>query len=166
MAGSSTGIRAGGVGEHRRAWPLSILALPRARQIRVRAECSAVVGGVILVARFAAGAVLNYAFGLGLAWLLVPARFGMVSAVQNVLLLAAGLLNAGLPWALAIRVAKTHGDHQAAKPEFRTALIANLGLGLVLGAAFMATQLPARGWFPPAPRSSTCWWPRRWPCWP
>ncbi len=120
---------------------MSILALPRARPIRVRAECSAVVGGVILVARFAAGAVLNYAFGLGLAWLLVPARFGMVSAVQNVLLLAAGLLNAGLPWALAIRVAKTHGDHQAAKPEFRTALIANLGLGLVLGAAFMATQL-------------------------
>jgi hypothetical protein len=99
------------------------------------------VGGVILVARFAAGAVLNYAFGLGLAWLLVPARFGVVSAVQNVLLLAAGLLNAGLPWALAIRVAKAHTDHEAAKPEFRTALIANLGLGLVLGAAFLATQL-------------------------
>ncbi len=145
---------------------MSTLAPPRARPSRVRAECSAATGGVILVARFAAGATLNYAFGLGLAWLLVPARFGVVSAVQNVLLLAAGLLNAGLPWALAIRVAKTHGDHQAAKPEFRTALIANLGLGLVLGAAFMATQLPARGWFPPAPRSSTCWWPRRWPCWP
>jgi hypothetical protein len=120
---------------------LSALAPPRTRQSRVRAECSAAAGGAILVARFAAGAVLNYAFGLGLAWLLVPARFGVVSAAQNVLLLAAGLLNAGLPWALAIRVAKTHGDHQAAKPEFRTALIANLGLGIVLGAAFMATQL-------------------------
>jgi hypothetical protein len=96
---------------------------------------------VILVARFAAGAVLNYAFGLGLAWLLLPSGFGVVSAVQNVLLLAAGLLNAGLPWALAIRVAKAHGDPQAAKPEFRTALIANLGLGLLLAAAFMATQL-------------------------
>ena len=96
---------------------------------------------MILVARFAAGALLNYAFGLGLAWLLVPERFGVVSAVQNVLLLAAGLLNAGLPWALAIRVAKAHGDHEAAKPEFRTALIANLGLGMVLAAAFLATQL-------------------------
>jgi O-antigen/teichoic acid export membrane protein len=96
---------------------------------------------VILVTRFAAGALLNYAFGIGLAWLLVPARFGIVSAAQNVLLLASGLLSAGLPWALAIRVAKTHGDPQAAKPEFRTALIANLGLGLVLGAAFMATQV-------------------------
>jgi hypothetical protein len=96
---------------------------------------------VILVSRFAAGAVMNYAFGVGLAWLLVPARFGIVSAVQNVLLLAAGLLSAGLPWALAIRVAQVHGDHQAAKPEFRTALIANSTLGLGLGAAFMATQL-------------------------
>jgi hypothetical protein len=96
---------------------------------------------VILVARFAAGAVLNYAFGIGLAWLLLPARFGIVSAVQNVLLLAAGLLTAGLPWALAIRIAKTDGDHQAARPEFRTALIANLGFGLVLSTAFMVMQL-------------------------
>ncbi len=120
---------------------MSSLAAQRARPSRVRAECSAAAGGVILVARFAAGAVLNYAFGIGLAWLLVPARFGIVSAVQNVLLLAAGLLNAGLPWALAIRIAKAHGDPQAAKPEFRTALIANLGLGLVLAAAFMSTQL-------------------------
>jgi hypothetical protein len=120
---------------------LSTLTPQRVRPSGVRAECSAAAGGVILVARFAAGAVLNYAFGLGLAWLLLPARFGVVSAVQNVLLLAAGLLNAGLPWALAIRIAKTHGDQQAAKPEFRTALIANLGLGLVLAAAFMATQL-------------------------
>ena len=96
---------------------------------------------MILVARFAAGALLNYVFGLGLAWLLVPAGFGVVSAIQNVLLLAAGLLNAGLPWALAIRVAKAHGDHEAAKPGFRTALLANLGLGFLLGAAFMAAQL-------------------------
>ena len=120
---------------------MSTLAAHRARPSRVRTECSAAAGGVILVARFAAGSVLNYAFGIGLAWLLVPARFGIVSAVQNVLLLAAGLLTAGLPWALAIRIAKAHGDRQAAKPEFRTALIANLGLGLVLAAVFMATQL-------------------------
>jgi O-antigen/teichoic acid export membrane protein len=96
---------------------------------------------VILVARFAAAAVLNYAFGLGLAWVLVPAEFGVVSAVQNVLLLAAGLLTAGLPWALAIRVASVGGDGRSAEPEFRTALIANLGLGLLLGAVLLAAQL-------------------------
>jgi O-antigen/teichoic acid export membrane protein len=121
---------------------LTIIAPGRARQTRPRAEYSATAGGgVILVARISAGAVLNYAFGLGLAWLLVPASFGLVSAVQNVLLLAAGLLNAGLPRALASRVTKAHRDREAAKPEFRTALIANLGLGLGLGAAFLAAQL-------------------------
>jgi O-antigen/teichoic acid export membrane protein len=120
---------------------LRTAAPARERESRVVAEGSAAAGGAILVARFAAGAALNYAFGIGLAWLLVPARFGVISAVQNMLLLAAGLLNAGLPWALGIRVAQTHGDPQAAKPEFRTALIANLGFGLILGAAFMATQL-------------------------
>jgi len=120
---------------------LTAIAPGRARRSRVRTEYSAAAGGAILVARFAAGAVLNYAFGLGLAWLLVPSGFGVVSAVQNLLLLAAGVLNAGLPWALALRVAKAHGDHEEVKPEFRTALAANLGFGLVLGAAFMATQL-------------------------
>jgi O-antigen/teichoic acid export membrane protein len=107
----------------------------------MRAEYSAAAGGVILVARFAAGAVLNYAFGIALAWLLVPSQFGTVSAVQNVLLLAAGMLTAGPPWALAIRVAQTHGDPEAAKPEFRTALIANIALGIVLGTAFLVAQL-------------------------
>ena len=113
----------------------------RARESQVRAERSAAAGGVILVARFAAAAVLNYVFGIALAWLLVPAEFGTVSAAQNVLLLAAGLLTAGLPWALAMRVAETHGDREAAKPEFRTALITNAGFGLLLGAAFLAAQL-------------------------
>ena len=112
-----------------------------ARLPPVARERSAAAGGMILVALFAASAVLNYAFGLALAWLLVPAEFGIVSAVQNVLVLAAGLLIAGLPWALARRVAETHGDPEAAKPEFRTALIANFGFGLLLGAAFVAAQL-------------------------
>jgi O-antigen/teichoic acid export membrane protein len=106
----------------------------------VARERSAAAGGVILVARFAAAAVLNYAFGLALAWLLVPSEFGTVSAVQNVLVLAAGVLAAGLPWALAKRIAETHGNPEAAKPEFRTALITNFGIGLVLGAAFLTAQ--------------------------
>jgi O-antigen/teichoic acid export membrane protein len=107
----------------------------------VRAERTAAAGSVILVSRFAATAVLNYVVGLALAWLLTPAAFGLVSAVQNVLLLAAGLLTAGLPWALALRVAQTHGVPAAARPEFRTALVVNFGFGVTLGAAFLGTQL-------------------------
>jgi O-antigen/teichoic acid export membrane protein len=96
---------------------------------------------MILVTLFAATAVVNYAFGVALAWLLVPSKFGTVSAVQNVLLLATGLLTAGLPLALARRVAETDGNPEVAKPEFRTALITNFGVGLLLGVAFMAVQL-------------------------
>jgi O-antigen/teichoic acid export membrane protein len=107
----------------------------------VRAERTATAGSVILVSRFAATAVLNYVVGLALAWLLTPAAFGLVSAVQNVLLLSAGLLTAGLPWALALRIAQTHGVPAASRPEFRTALVVNFGFGVALGAAFLGTQL-------------------------
>jgi O-antigen/teichoic acid export membrane protein len=107
----------------------------------VRAERTAAAGSVILVSRFAATAVMNYVVGLALAWLLTPAAFGLVSAVQNVLLLAAGLLTAGLPWALALRIAQTHGAPAASRPEFRTALVVNFGFGATLGAAFLGTQL-------------------------
>jgi O-antigen/teichoic acid export membrane protein len=96
---------------------------------------------MILVARFTATAVMNYGLGIALAWLLVPAQFGVISAVQNVLLLAAALLTAGMPWALAIRIAKCRDDPGAAKPEFRTALLASTGFGILLGAAFAAAQL-------------------------
>ena len=106
----------------------------------VRAERTATAGSVILVSRFAATAVLNYVVGLALAWLLTPDAFGLVSAVQNVLLLAAGLLTAGLPWALALRIAQTHGVPSASRPEFRTCLVVNFGFGLALGAAFLGTQ--------------------------
>ena len=60
----------------------------------VARERSAAAGSVILIALFAASAVLNYSFGLALAWFLVPSMFGIVSAVQNVLMLAGGLLAA------------------------------------------------------------------------
>lgn len=104
-------------------------------------ERSAAAGGVVLIAAFGTGALLNYAFGLALAWLLVPAEFGTVGAVQNVLLLAAGLLIAGAPWALTRCIAQTRDNPEAAKPEFRTALLANVGFGLLLAAAFLAAQL-------------------------
>jgi len=104
-------------------------------------ERSAAAGSVILITILAASAALNYAFGLALAWLLVPAEFGIISTVQNVLMLAAGLLAAGLPLALTRRIAETHGDPEAAKPAFRTILVTNVGFGLLLGTAFLVAQL-------------------------
>jgi O-antigen/teichoic acid export membrane protein len=96
---------------------------------------------LILVVRFAAAAVLNYAFGVALAWVLVPGSFGIVSGVQNVLLLSAGAFGAGMPWALAARIADTHGKPGAAAPHFRTALVGNVVFGAVLGTAFFVAQV-------------------------
>ena len=110
------------------------------------AERSAAAGGVILVARFAAASVLNYGFGVGLAWLLIPSAYGSVSALQNLLLLAAGVLTAGLPWALATNLAAgglvAGGPRaEAAHREFRTALVGNLALSAVFVLALLGSAL-------------------------
>lgn len=102
---------------------------------------SAAAGGVILVLRFAAGSVLNYAFGAALAWLLVPTAFGAVSALQNVLLLAAGVLMAGLPWALAVKLARGGGHVEADAQAFRFALLGNLAISLLMSLTLVVGQL-------------------------
>src|SRR5664280_742565 len=104
-------------------------------------ERSATAGGIILVLRFAAASVLNYLFGVALAWVLVPDAFGTVSALQNVLLLAAGAMAAGLPWALAVKVARGGGDGDTEEREIRTALLGNFGIGMVLAIALVVAQL-------------------------
>ena len=120
----------------RRAWSLLV-----SRRRSLNSERTASAGSLILVSRFAAAAVLNYAFGVALAWVLVPSSFGTVSGVQNVLLLAAGAFAAGMPWALATRIADTHGKPDAAAPHFRTALVGNVVFGAVLGTAFFVAQI-------------------------
>jgi O-antigen/teichoic acid export membrane protein len=109
--------------------------------VTLTSERSAAAGGLILILRFAAASVLNYVFGGVLAWLLVPAAFGTVSALQNVLLLAAGALSAGLPWALAVKIASSQGDLDSDAKEFRIALLGNVVFGLVIAAVFLISQL-------------------------
>ena len=120
----------------RRAWSLLV-----SRRRSLSSERDRERGSLILVSRFAAAAVLNYAFGVALAWVLVPGSFGTVSGVQNVLLLAAGAFAAGMPWALATRIADTHGQPNAAAPHFRTALVGNVVFGALLGMGFFAAQV-------------------------
>ncbi len=132
------GARQHGLGRSRtrRAWSLLV-----SRRRSLSSERTANAGSLILVSRFATAAVLNYAFGVALAWVLVPSSFGTVSGVQNVLLLAAGAFAAGMPWALATRVADTRGKPDAAAPHFRTALVGNVVFGAVLGTAFFVAQI-------------------------
>ncbi len=101
---------------------------------------SAAGGGVVLIVRFGLGAVLNYGFGVALAWLLSPAEFGAVSVLQNVQFLCAMVLSAGFPWVLAATVAR-EPDPRVVAATYRAAFLGNLVLGVVLAAGFGAAQL-------------------------
>ena len=112
----------------------------------LQAERTARSGGVILVVRFAVGAVLNYAFGVALAWLIVPDQFGIVASLQNILLLATGVLTAGFPWALATSLSEPAADSgegpgSNTARQFRTALVGNVSLGAALAALLVILQL-------------------------
>ncbi|GAA0525614.1 hypothetical protein GCM10010172_02600 [Paractinoplanes ferrugineus] len=100
---------------------------------------SAAGGGVVLILRFGLGAVLNYGFGVALAWLLTPADFGAVSVLQNVQFLAAMIMAAGFPWALAAIIARDD-DPAVVAATYRAAFLGNAAIGLVLATAFVAAQ--------------------------
>ncbi|HEY6422184.1 MAG TPA: oligosaccharide flippase family protein [Pseudonocardiaceae bacterium] len=113
--------------------------------INLKAQRAAGAGSVVLVGGIALNAVLNYGFGVTLAWLLPQDDFGAVSVLLSVLLLAATVLAAGFPWALARTVARADGAGPAARAEadsaFRAALLGNVGLGLFLAAVLIVVQL-------------------------
>src|SRR6476661_5844372 len=104
--------------------------------INLKVQRAAGVGSVILVGGIALNAVLNYGFGVALAWLVPPEVFGRISVLLSVLLLAATVLAAGFPWTLAREVAKADGVDAAARAEadatFRAALLGNLAIGVAL----------------------------------
>lgn len=103
----------------------------------LRAEKSAAGGGAVLIMRFLVTSVLNYGFGVALAWLLPRAQFGAVSVLQNVVLLAGAVCAAGLPWVVARAVAR---DEAGTASTLRAAFAGNLVLGLGLAAAFVVAQ--------------------------
>jgi len=65
-----------------------------------------------------------------------------------------GAFGAGMPWALAARIADTHGKPGAAAPHFRTALVGNVVFGAVLGTAFFVARWRAQTSFA---RTRTYW---------
>ena len=112
----------------------------------LRTERTAAAGGVVLILRFVTTSLLNYGFGVALVWLLPRGEFGAVSVLQNVLLLAAMVLGAGMPWVLARKIAQsdaeavdTAGDHPW-HATFRTAIVVNVSVAAVLVAALLLIQ--------------------------
>jgi O-antigen/teichoic acid export membrane protein len=122
--------------------------------VDLRVERSATTGGFVLVAAVGAASVLNYGFGVALAWLLPQGEFGVVGVLLNLLSLAAFVLTAGFPWAVARSVAHAGvaGRSAATDVAVRGGVLGNLGLGLALAAGFVVVQastgrlLPGAGW--------------------
>lgn len=83
-------------------------------------------------------AVLNYSLSVALAWLLAPADFGLVSATQAVLLLAALVLQSGFPRGIALIEARRAGPmSESADAVLRGALVGNFCFGALLGVGFV-----------------------------
>lgn len=96
---------------------------------------------VVMVAAFGGASAINYAFGLVMAWLLLPGDFGLLAFAQTMLLIGGLVLNSGITWSLARDAATV--DHARRAALTRGALLANLLLALALSAAVMV--LFARG---------------------
>jgi O-antigen/teichoic acid export membrane protein len=86
-----------------------------------------------LIAAFIATAVLNYAFGVAMSWFFAPAQYGVVGVAQSLLLLAGLAVGSGFAWTTAHQVAG-RGVTDETRRGFRTAWLANIGLGLLAGA--------------------------------
>lgn len=79
--------------------------------------------------------MVNYAFGLGLGWLLLPGDFGLIASVQSVLLVCGLVLQAGVPWALTRDIAR--GAETRRSALVRGAAAANLLVAFLLGLALV-----------------------------
>ena len=130
---------------------------PQGRQLEAERETAA--GGTqkmsratthsaVLVAAFAATALLNYAFGVAMSWLFTPSQFGILGVAQSLLLLLALAVSSGFAWATAHDIAAL-GLTQHSRRRFRAAWAANLVLGLVLGGGLWLAY--ALGWIPLGP---------------
>jgi O-antigen/teichoic acid export membrane protein len=93
------------------------------------------------VLRFVAMSLLNYLFGVILAWLLLPEEFGRVSILQTILWLGAMVLNSGFPWTLAWSMARRRQGKDAIDRIFRSSLWGNVAFALALSAILLALHL-------------------------
>lgn len=91
----------------------------------------------IVVATVVAGA-LNYLYVLVMAHLLPATQFVPFSSVQALLLIAGTMANAAVPWLLSAELAKRDGDGDAQGSVLWFALVANVVLGVLVGAGIAA----------------------------
>lgn len=105
-----------------------------------------------LITAFVAIAILNYLFGVALSWFFTPAQFGVLGVAQALLLLTALIVGSGFAWSAAHDFAAS-GVTSETRRRFRAAWLANVALGLSLGAGLWIAY--ALDWLPLGPAYRT-----------
>lgn len=90
---------------------------------------------LVVFGSFAGTSLINYAFGLLMAALLLPGDFGLLAFAQTVLLLAGLVLNSGYAWSLT--AALPRAAHLERGRLVRGMLVSNLLLALLLSALLL-----------------------------
>jgi O-antigen/teichoic acid export membrane protein len=94
--------------------------------------------GALVIGAFIITSFVNYAFGVGLSWLLEPADYGMLGVAQALLLLSALIVSAGFNWTANHDIAAA-GVNDHTRIRFRTAWLANVTLGSLLALSVYIT---------------------------
>lgn len=80
---------------------------------------------------------LNYAFGVGLSWFFSPTEFGVLGVAQSLLLLFSLAVGSGFAWSVVHFIA-AEGMNDDTRAKFRTALLANFFLAVLIGGGLWA----------------------------
>ncbi|MBI2829949.1 MAG: oligosaccharide flippase family protein [Chloroflexi bacterium] len=91
-------------------------------------------GSTALVLAAFAGSILEYAFYILMGWLLSPAEYGIFGVSVSLMLVLSYVVTSGLPPSVG-KFLSEQGAKQGAK-IFKTALVANLLIGIAAGAIF------------------------------
>lgn len=94
---------------------------------------------LFFISVYAVTSILNYGFGVALGWLFTPAQFGVLGVAQSILLLLAMVVGAGFAWTTTHEMA-ANGVTADTSRRFRSALAANLILGILLGGGLWLGQ--------------------------
>jgi len=84
-----------------------------------------------MLASFAGISLFNYAFGIAIGWLLIPADYGLVGFSQTIILICSLILNSGFAWSLTVQIAGT-SNVEKQRAIVRGSIVANVALSLIL----------------------------------
>ncbi|MEL4304530.1 flippase [Methanococcoides sp. LMO-2] len=89
----------------------------------------------VMFAAFFIGAFLNYGFNVVMGWMLTPAQFGMLGVSASFLLILSLFVTSAFPLTSTKFISGEH-DVSTKYRVFKSALIANLGIALLLSVVF------------------------------